>query len=415
MHSLGPVLRWGPGPGLREGSGCGVMGESLIVGDGGTGMSVPALFLAAAAWTEGRAFGDPAGMAVRALLSTLTGPPRIGVCTLDVPVQVVIPGARMVRVVWPAVGSGADVVVLIHRGAVSGRVRSRMHWGPQGFRRVPDRASAERVEVGTAELLGVRTRLLHGELRALAVRFPEVSVLLPDTVAPGPPVLRVAVIGPDPALVAEVRAGLAGRMSVLDSAEVDVVVAVAGGPGFTLDDAPVLRDAWQRVGRLVVTAPVPPGVCPAAVPAGPDLAETVRVVAGRPAGAELPAVPEPRWRQVVERLERRTGEEVRQVRVRGDRAALRRMAGGEVPAEPGPPRVALLVAASAVVATAVLRPELVPVVAAAGVVQLLGVRRRALGDWWEAASRSAVVDRTGAGVGPRAWLRGMWLRSEQSG
>lgn len=377
-------------------------------------MSVPALFLAVAAWAEGRDFGDPAGMAVRAVLATLTGPPRIGVCTLDAPVPVVVPGARMVRVAWPAVGSGADLVVLIHPGAVPGRVRSRMRWGPQGFRRVPDRAAAERVEIGTVELLEVRTRLLHGELRALAARFPELSALLPDPTVPGTPVPRVAVIGPDPELVAGVRAGLAARFTVLDSAEVDVVVAVAGAPGFTLADAPAVRDAWQRVGRLVVTAPLPSGVCPAAVPAGPDLVVTVAALAARPAGMSPPVVPESRWRQVLERLERRDRAELRVAQARGDRAALRGLAPGALPAEPRIPRAPLLLAGAAVAATAVLRAELLPVVAAAVVVQVAGARRRTLGHWWEAASRS-VVDTTGAGPGPRGWLRRMWLRSEHPG
>src|SRR5699024_7827807 len=266
-------------------------------------VDVPENFRAAAAWAEGRAFGDAAGMAVREVLNELTGPPRIGVCTVDAPVRVIVPGARMVHTHWPAVGSGTDVVLLIHAGEVPGRMRSRMRAGPQEFIHIEDKEQAE------------------------------------------------------------IRAVLAAHVEVVTSADADVVVAVPGGRGFLLVDAPTIQDAWRRVGRLVTLSPLPDGVCPQADPAGWDLVDTVRRVARHPAGWDVPPVPDIRWVQAVERMERQWHRErhrqVLDMRLAGDRRGMREWAtrhGYVLPAEPVLTAVDLATGSGWVLGMCIIRP-----------------------------------------------------------
>lgn len=381
-------------------------------------VDVPENFRAAAAWAEGRAFGDAAGMAVREVLNELTGPPRIGVCTVDAPVLVTVPGARMVHTHWPAVGSGTDVVLLIHAGAVPGRVRSRMRAGPQEFVHIEDKEQAENYTIGVPELLHIRKRLLNCELSALSVRFPELSGVVADPVPPQvAEAPRVVVIGPDADRVEEIRAMLAAHVEVVTSADADVVVAVPGGRGFLLVDAPTIQDAWHRVGRLVTLSPLPDGVCPQAVPAGWDLVDTVRRVAEQPAGWDLPAVPDARWVQAAEKLERQWHRgrlrQVLDMRLADDRRGMREWAtrhGYVLPAEPVLTATDLATGSGWVLGMCILRPDAFPLGVVVLIIYLVQRRRRVVARWWDAVAHVLELDTTsattGTGGGPVEWLRG---------
>lgn len=410
---------------LSQNSCAEVLGEVKWWGWGnikGVDMQVPAVFLAAAAWAEGRPFGDAAGMAVRELLTELTGPPRIGVCTVDAPVDVVVPRAVMVRTYWPAVGSGTDVVLLLHPGAVPGRLRSRMRIGPQSFVHIENKEQAENFTLTDPELAEIRARQLGCELRALAMRFPELGELIPDREQSGVPQPRAAVIGPDAPRVAEIKARLEPHVHVVDSADVDVVVAVPGARGFMLIDAPTIQDAWQRVGRLVVLSPLPAGVCPQAVPAGRDLVATIKRLAAMPAGAGVPTVSAGRWIHALERIEGKQREGVKRLRLADDREGMRRLArarGVELAPNPRMPTRDLVLAVLVVVAVCLFRVDMLPVVLGIVGVRMAHQRSRELGRWWDGASISVSLDTTSCSKrdnpGPRGWLRGMWFEGEKSG
>lgn len=388
---------------------------------------VPGLFRAAATWAEGRPFGDPAGMAVRALLTELTGPPRIGVCTLDAPVEATIPGAVMVRTTWPAVGSGTDMVLLIHRGTIPGRVRSRMRAGPQKFIHIEDKEQAENYRIVLSQLSVIRTQLLSGGLRALATRFPEVTTLIANPVPESMPagerrIPRVVLIGPEPGEVTALRETLTPHLQVVDSADADVVVAVPGHHGFLLADAPTLQDAWHRVGRMVTLSPLPAGICPAAVPAGRDLVATIKNLAAKPAQMTIPTVPSNRWGQVIQRLDTHYRSHAQQLRHRDDRAGMRRLAarhGITLPQEPRLPFGELIFVTGLLLGTGLLRPEMIPVVLVLSGVRLVQQYRRRRRQWWEESCREPHLDITSGarrgGRGPREWLREQFREEERAG
>ena len=383
---------------------------------------VPEIFRTAATWAQGRPFGDPAGMAVTALLTELTGPPRIGVCTVDAPVTATIPDAVMVRTAWPAVGSGTDVVLLIHPGNIPGRVRSRMRAGPQKFVHIEDKEQAENYTLGVSELTAIREHLLGGELRALAARFPELNSLVPATQSPEQRRPRVVIIGPDPQLVSDLKTELAHHLTVVDTADADVVVAVPGKHGFLLADAPTIQDAWQRVGRLVTLSPLPEGLCPGAVPAGRDLATTITRLAATPARMSIPAVPTGQWGRALKRMNTRYHEKVRQLHRAGDRAGMRRLVAGhglELPPDPGYLTRELFLIAGLILAAAIFRPDILPVIMGISVLRLVQQRQQALNRWWEEAHTRTRVDITTSvsrgARGPREWLRKRFHEHERAG
>lgn len=78
-------------------------------------MRTPDIFIRAADWAHSRDFGCAAGIGLRRVLLELTGPPRVGACTLDGSVPV--PASWQVKgvaVTWPATTPGVDVLVLVH-------------------------------------------------------------------------------------------------------------------------------------------------------------------------------------------------------------------------------------------------------------------------------------------------------------
>lgn len=380
--------------------------------------AVPMSFRAAAAWAQGRPFGDPAGMAVRELLHELTGPPRIGVCTVDAPVQVTVPGAIVVRTAWPAVGSGTDVVLLVHPGDLPGRVRSRMRTGPQKFVHIEDKEQAENYTIGVSELVEVRERLLSGGIRALAMRFPELTALIPSVGPVEAPLPRVVVISPDPGQVDDMRARLRPHVTVVESADADVVVAVPGDRGFMLIDAPIIQDAWHRVGRLVVLSPLPAGMCPQAVPAGCDLVGTITRLASQPAGWEIPAVPAGKWIQAHDRMRLARQAEIHRLRRSGDRRGMRELAkehGEVLPPAPRLPTAHLATVAGLIVGVCIIRVDLLPVVLGIMGMHLLRLYQRRVQNWWDQASQLLSLDTTSEGVGqcrgPFGWVREQFRQS----
>lgn len=389
----------------------------LVSRGGHMGTAVPAVFLKAAAWAESQPLSDPAARAVQQVLFQLTGPPRIGVCTLDAAVDISIPGAVMVRTTWPAVGSGADVVLLVHPGELSGRVRSRMRFGPQLFVHIEDKDKLSNYTVEISELIKVRERLLIGELQALSRLFPQLTPGILVSRQPVAEIPRVAVIGPDMQAVALLRTQLAPHVELSDSAGVDVVVAVAGPTGFLLVDAPILQDAWHRVGRLVVCSPLPVGVCPGAVPAGSDIVETVLKLARMPIKEQFPQVPSGRWDQVVARWERKDDLEFQEFRLHNDREGVRRRWNIAFPGEPRIATQVLIMAAFAILVTTLLRLDSLPFVLLMVFIHVLNGRRSKVAKWWNQAQKMLQLDITsrtaGDKLGPMKWLRQQRLDSEK--
>ncbi|MDO5511246.1 hypothetical protein [Corynebacterium sp.] len=321
-------------------------------------METPEMFIRAADWAQERDFGCPVGLALRRILLELTGPPRVGACTLDGPVP--LPGwpVREVCVRWPVLTPGADIVVLIHPGPLTAALRSRIAAGPQVILVVPELPA----RCPELPLIDARSRLLAGELRALASRHPAVAGELlaiagPDLPARGVP--RVAVIGPGSPVVE-----LPG-CEVVNDPHVDVVLAVAPPGGWNAADHPTLRDAARRCGRLVSTAPLPADVPGQVLRSGQSELDAVWSALRRPV-----AVPEPRpgtWLRAADHLERRR------------------------PVTPGSPPVFWEVTAQAVALGAVAglaAAQTAPAVGVAAAVTVGGMR------WW-----------TGRREARRAWLR----------
>lgn len=270
-------------------------------GEGAGTVHTPEIFIRAADWAHARDFGCPAGIGLRRVLLELTGPPRVGACTLHAPVP--LPASwkvREVTVTWPATNPGADIVVFIHPDPLPAAVRSRIALGPQEIIVV---AQLPTQPPFSADLLPeVRARLLHGELRALAARHPDLADELLALAGPAPTITRtprVAVISPDPDISVELPG-----IRIVEDAHVDAVLAVAPPGGWTAADHPTLADAARRAGRLVSTAPLPPDIPGLLVPPGRPPAQVVRHALTLPA-VPLPAPRPGSWLRAAEQLERR--------------------------------------------------------------------------------------------------------------
>ncbi|MGP6175217.1 hypothetical protein [Corynebacterium sp. A21] len=230
---------------------------------------VPAIFVATVDWAQARPFGCVVGQAMRDILAELTGPPRVAACTLAAVVPMEIPGVVAVPAPWPVAQPGVDVCFLVHPGELPARVQSRMASGPVVFIHTRSPAEISPDLIDPELLIDARATALAGELEALALRHPGLAAELRSLALLRPPApverrRRVAVIGPDPAACAQLRTAL-GDFRVVDSADVDAVVAVAPDTGWSLTDVPTLLDAQERGRRLLSTAPLPAGSPPAVV------------------------------------------------------------------------------------------------------------------------------------------------------
>lgn len=230
---------------------------------------VPAIFVATVDWAQARPFGCVAGQTMRNVLAELTGPPRVSACTLSAVVPMELPGVVAVPAPWPVAQPGVDACFLVHPGELPAWVRSRMASGPVIFIHLRSPAEISPDLIDPELLIDARARALAGELEALALRHPGLAPELRELALLGPAAptgrqQRVAIIGPVPALCAQVRAVL-GDFEVVDSAEVDAVVAVSPAVGWSVRDLPTLIDAHERGRRLLSTAPLPVGSPPAVV------------------------------------------------------------------------------------------------------------------------------------------------------
>lgn len=292
-------------------------------------MTTPDMFIRAADWAHARDFGCPAGLALRRVLLELTGPPRLGACTLDGPVPLPAWPVREVTVHWPVTTTAVDAVLLVHPGPLPAAVRARLAAGPQHFHVVP----ALPAELPEVPLVDVRTRLLAGELHALAARHPHVAAELHRIAATGQAVMtsarpRVAVISPVPADV-----DLPGLDVVDSDPHVDAVLAVAPPGGWSPADHPTLADAARRAGRLISTAPLPATIPGTVVRPGQSPADAVRHALTLP--ADLPAPRPGAWLRAADHLERRR-RQLLDAATPADLPTLARRHGLE-PAAPPPP------------------------------------------------------------------------------
>lgn len=273
----------------------------------------PPIFVQAAAWAQRRPFGCAAGRAVREILWTLTGPPRVAACSLSSPVPLDLPGTIAVQAAWPVTQPGIDVCFLIHPDNPPPRVRSRLAQGPALFIRVPSVTAISRDLIDEDELLRVRARILAGELASLALRHPELTVQLTELAETAPvdqvpEAPLIAVIGPVPAACHSLKAALAEDYRVVDSGDVDAVVAVAAPDGWSSADLPTLADAAGRVGRLISTAPLPPGSAGAGMLTARGPAEVPMLLAQLLTQPRAGTTPDPdpgNWRRAMGHLRRR--------------------------------------------------------------------------------------------------------------
>lgn len=273
----------------------------------------PPIFVAAAAWAQSRPFGCSAGRAVREILWTLTGPPRVAACSLSTPVPLNLAGTIAVQAAWPVTQPGIDVCFLVHPADPPPRVRSRLAQGPALFIRVPSVTAISLELIDQDELLQARVRILAGELTSLALRHPELSGQLTELAGAAPADLApvapaIAVIGPVPAACHALKAALADDYRVVDSGDVDAVVAVAAPDGWSPADLPTLADAAGRVGRLISTAPLPPGLAGSGMVAARGVTEVPLLLAQLLAQPRAGTTPDPEpgnWRRAMGHLRRR--------------------------------------------------------------------------------------------------------------
>ncbi|MDO5669321.1 MAG: hypothetical protein Q4G50_04910 [Corynebacterium sp.] len=260
-------------------------------------METPDIFIRAADWAHARDFGCPAGISLRRVLLELTGPPRVGACTLDGPVALPDWPVREVTVTWPVLSRGVDLVFLIHPGPLTAAIRSRVAAGPQVVRVVPQLPAT----FPDVPLIDARRTLLRGELHALATRYPHLAAELLAIAGPAAAATRrprLAVISPGP-----VDVDLPGCEVVAGDPHVDAVVALAPPGGWTPADHPTLLDAARRAGRLISTAPLPADIPGTVLRPGQPLIDAVHLALRHPA-----ALPDPRpgaWLRAVDLLHRR--------------------------------------------------------------------------------------------------------------
>lgn len=239
---------------------------------------------------------------VRALLERSHELPRVGSCTLEEPLVIDVPDARAVQVAWPAIGVDVDVVFLVHDGAVGAHIRDRIAAGPAAFLVVQSVS-----EIPTAWSLldpdvleRARARSLWQGLASAGYDPPN----LPICTAKGR--AGVCVISPDEPDRVRVARGLeAADFHIVKGSEADIVVAVAPHRGWQRGDVAQLRHALSKVGRVVVTAPLPRGWCPEAVVAAEsELVGAVRRRLAGPPVVPLPEINKGAWERCVARLDR---------------------------------------------------------------------------------------------------------------
>ena len=301
------------------------------------------------AWLRSRPADCVAAQCVDAVLEAALGPLRVVVCTESASVPLLSikdtssgfsRGIHIVDAAWPVTQGGVDLAVLVHSSEMGARTKARMAAGPMLFTHCESAAEVPLLVADLlrscpdGDLLGARQRVLHGEVRAIAYRFPEVADALEKTLAacgPPPPVVApyeqepvLAVIGPDPATTTTVALQLRQRWQVADKphAGVDVVIAAAPPQGWGPHDTPTLADAMAKVGRVVSTAALPTEAVPGIAVAQGSVEKKLADVVARPPVGVMPMPEAARWMHAAERADQRAQE-----RLRAELSSIERLAG----------------------------------------------------------------------------------------
>ena len=240
------------------------------------------------AWLRSRPADCPARAEVERTLKRLTGPLRVAVTSPVAALEVPLSGAVRVRCAWPLTCPSIDVGILV-TSQVTGRMRARIAAGPCPIYSCATAAEVQAI-VDAVDVRAVRERLLAVQLAHVARRFPQAGVpIVAPSVTDSSPRPRVCVVGRGTAAALE---ELQHTCEVVEGPDkgADVCVAVAGPGGWLPGDAEILTQSFGAVGRLVVTAPPPPGLDPLVVTVRGDLTETVFRACARPPAAPLPTV-----------------------------------------------------------------------------------------------------------------------------
>ncbi|EPD68427.1 hypothetical protein HMPREF1219_01608 [Corynebacterium pyruviciproducens ATCC BAA-1742] len=240
------------------------------------------------AWLRSRPADCPARAEVERTLKRLTGPLRVAVTSPVAALEVPLSGAVRVRCAWPLTCPSIDVGILV-TPQVTGRMRARIAAGPCPIYSCATVAEVQAI-VDAVDVRAVRERLLAVQLAHVARRFPGAGVpSSPRPLTAAAPRPRVCVVGRNTVSVLEELRCACDVVEGPDKAA-DVCVAVAGPGGWLPGDAEILARSFAAVGRLVVTAPPPPGLDPLVVTARGGLTETVFRACRRPPAAPLPTV-----------------------------------------------------------------------------------------------------------------------------
>lgn len=235
------------------------------------------------AWLATRPPGCPARRAVERSLARLSGPPRVAVTSPVAALEVPVRGATVVHAAWPLTQPGIDVGVLVTE-RVTGRMRARMQVGP-----FPIVVCASIVDVQQAI---DAVNLPRAREQALAREVTHTARLYPDAGLPSLERAGAPATAPKICVVGHGRVDLPGFDVVAGPDKgADVCVAVAGPNGWEAGDREILAECFAAIGRLVVTAPPPPGLDDWVVVARHGLPEAIAQACQRPPAVPLPPVP----------------------------------------------------------------------------------------------------------------------------
>ena len=244
------------------------------------------------AWLATRPPGCPARRAVERSLARLSGPPRVAVTSPVAALEVPVCGATVVHAAWPLTQPGIDVGVLVTE-RVTGRMRARMQVGPFPIVVCASIADVQQA-IDAVNLPRAREQALAREVTHTARQYPHANV--PATHLPRPREERAwargTSVGVRVCVVGHGRVDLPGFDVVAGPDKgADVCVAVAGPNGWEAGDREILAECFAAIGRLVVTAPPPPGLDDWVVVARHGLPEAIAQACQRPPAVPLPPVP----------------------------------------------------------------------------------------------------------------------------
>ncbi|MBP3088533.1 hypothetical protein EML15_05155 [Corynebacterium sp. sy017] len=232
-------------------------------------------------WLDEQPIGCPLAGELGRIIEELTGKIRFTVCFVGADSLCVgsrdaeATGYCYVRSAWPVLSQRVEIVIAIYdeEHIIYAQHRARMRAGPSYFH-VVSRQEFEHEELAhivaqipQEEITRVRRRMLHGELAALARKYPDrfpvaLSAVLSELAAESlaMPAARVAVLGPDERQSRSVADQLGHQWTLVNIARgADLAIVVAPQGGWLPDHVSLLDHAFRRTGRLISTAPLPYG------------------------------------------------------------------------------------------------------------------------------------------------------------